>query len=96
MTRLKRGLQWAGCGLLWLGTAWSTFLEWLIVSLLLDHEQELARFGREENPYIVERAETLSIFAFLNLFPLLLLLALSIFCTYKLRRKKGTPCTPNN
>ena len=96
MTRAKHVIQHVGCALLWLATSWSVLLEWLTVSILLDYEQDLARFGREENPYLVERVETLSVFIFLNLFPLFLLLALSIFCTYKLRRKKGAPCTPNN
>ncbi len=95
MNRLRRGAKVAGCALLWLAAGLSILLEGLMAVQLVSLERELARFGRAENPYVAEDAEILGSLVLLNLLPMLLLLGFALYCTYKLRRKKGTPCTPN-
>lgn len=96
MTKLKRGFHCAGCVLLWFATALSIGLEVLLIIGILGLEEEITRFGPEQNPYVVEDVWTLSVVALANLLPLLLFLIFAILCTRKLHRKKGIPCTPNN
>ncbi len=95
MNKFKFGLKCAGCALLWLATALSISLEALLINWIVPLEKEVAQFGEEEI-YAAEYLDILGFFLFANLIPLLFLLTLAIFCTHKLRRKKGTPCTPNS
>ena len=83
----KKALAVAGCGVCWAGTALFAFLEGLCVYLWISGTLYVMKWGAEENPYAAEDAWAAGVFASMLAIPFLLMLALAVYCTVKLRKR---------
>ena len=75
------------CGLCWLVTAVLALLEAACLYQWIDGTLYVRKWGAAENPYAAEDAWMAGIFSLLAAVPLLVMLALAVYYTIKLRKR---------
>ena len=83
----KKTLGFIGCAVCWAVAAFLALLEAFCVYLWVSGTLYVMKWGAEENPYAAEDAWTAGVFSTMRALPLLLTLALAVYCTVKLRKQ---------
>ena len=84
---IKKACGIIGCAVCWAVTVLLALAEVFCVYSWISGTLYVVKWGAEENPYAAEDAWAAGVFSLITAVPFLLMLALAVYCTIKLRKQ---------